>query len=111
MPRGCRDDWTLTASAGDGFAGPQLHERACLYLQILSPGEQLRTGKWANMAAHDLIERSRNRLSSGALQMRKFILITSIALMSTSSCYANLSLASNEAPQRLVQISVRSGEA
>jgi hypothetical protein len=43
--------------------------------------------------------------------MRKFILVTSIALMSTSSCYANLSLASNEAPQTLVQISVRSGDA
>jgi hypothetical protein len=43
--------------------------------------------------------------------MGKFILITSIALMSTSSCYANLSLASNEASQTLVQISVRSGDA
>ena len=35
--------------------------------------------------------------------MRKLILITSIALMSTSSCCANLSLASNEAPQTLVE--------
>jgi hypothetical protein len=43
--------------------------------------------------------------------MRKLILITSIALMSTSSCYANLSLASNEAPQTLVQQSVGSGDA
>jgi hypothetical protein len=42
--------------------------------------------------------------------MRKFILIISIALMSTSSCYANLSLASNEAPQTLVQQSVGSGD-
>ena len=43
--------------------------------------------------------------------MRKFILITSIALMSSSSCYANLSLASNEAPQTLVRQSVASGDA
>ena len=35
--------------------------------------------------------------------MRKLILITLIALMPTSSCYANLSLASNEAPQTLVE--------
>ena len=35
--------------------------------------------------------------------MRKLILITLIALMSTSSCYANLSLAFNEAPQTLVE--------
>ena len=43
--------------------------------------------------------------------MRKFILITSFALMSTSSCYANLSLASNEAPQTLVRQSIASGDA
>jgi hypothetical protein len=43
--------------------------------------------------------------------MRKFILIISIALMSTSSCYANLSLASNEAPQTSVRQSVASGDA
>ena len=35
--------------------------------------------------------------------MRKLILITLIALIPTSSCYANLSLASNEAPQTLVE--------
>ena len=43
--------------------------------------------------------------------MRKFILITSFALMSTSSCFANLSLASNEAPQTLVRQSVASVDA
>ena len=43
--------------------------------------------------------------------MRKFILIISIALMSTSSCYANLSLASNEAPQTSVRQSVGIGDA
>jgi hypothetical protein len=47
--------------------------------------------------------RSRSRLTSGGLQMRKLILITLIALMSSSSCYANLSLASNEAPQTLAE--------
>ena len=35
--------------------------------------------------------------------MRKLIVITLIALIPTSSCYANLSLASNEAPQTLVE--------
>lgn len=43
--------------------------------------------------------------------MRKLILIAAVALMSTSSCYANLSLASNDAPQTLVQQSVASGDA
>ena len=31
--------------------------------------------------------------------MRKLILVAVIAMMSTSSCYANLSLASNDTPQ------------
>ena len=35
--------------------------------------------------------------------MRKLILITLIVLIPTSSCYANLSLASNEAPQTIVE--------
>ena len=43
--------------------------------------------------------------------MRKFILIAAIALMPTSSCYANLSLASNEAPQALVRQSAGSSDA
>ena len=43
--------------------------------------------------------------------MRKLFLIASIALMSTSQCYANLSLASNEAPQTSVRQSVANGDA
>ena len=35
--------------------------------------------------------------------MLKLILITLIVLIPTPSCYANLSLASNEAPQTLVE--------
>jgi hypothetical protein len=36
--------------------------------------------------------------------MRKLILVTAIAMMSTTSCYANLSLASSEpAPARTVE--------
>ena len=42
--------------------------------------------------------------------MRKLILITLIALIPTSSCYANLSLASNEAPL-VEQPSLASNEA
>lgn len=34
--------------------------------------------------------------------MRKLILIAVIATMSSSACYANLSLASNEAPQATI---------
>jgi hypothetical protein len=34
--------------------------------------------------------------------MRKLILIAAIATMSSSACYANLSLASNEAPQETI---------
>ena len=34
--------------------------------------------------------------------MRKLILIAMIATMSSSACYANLSLASNEAPQEAI---------
>lgn len=35
--------------------------------------------------------------------MRKLILIAAIATMSSSACYANLSLASNESPQESVE--------
>ena len=35
--------------------------------------------------------------------MRKLILIAVIATMSSSACYANLSLASNEAPQGSIE--------
>jgi hypothetical protein len=37
------------------------------------------------------------------VQMRKLILIAAIATMSSSACYANLSLASNESPQESVE--------
>jgi hypothetical protein len=36
------------------------------------------------------------RKTEGDSQMRKLILVAAIAMMSTTSCYANLSLASNE---------------
>jgi hypothetical protein len=39
--------------------------------------------------------------------MRKLILVAAIALMSTTPCYANLSLASNDAPSPVTAESTR----
>ena len=91
-------------------AGTIISQRTAHTFRACHLGNSLlsESGRWW---AHELTECSWKPAERWRTQMRKFILITSFALMSTSSCFANLSLASNEAPQTLVRQSVASVDA